>query len=373
MMRSQRRSSSSWAGLLCAGFVLAFAPRAGAWNAHGHMLVALLAYDALSEDKRAAAARLLEAHPRYHADLLPALPAELESDAQRSRWLFAYASTWPDIISKQPEHAHGTWHYVNLPLALHRGALTTCPEARRRLPESQRKIAQLDAERRARGEPGIPSGDSILVALPGQRAMLADRTAAPAARALALSWVLHLVGDAHQPLHGVALFTERRFVTGDRGGNDIDIRESNAARPEPRSLHRVWDELLGADTTPPGLEAALVQLRSDRHMWRAQRPASQRLDVATWIDEDCELARRDVYVPAIRDAVERFERRSAHATPAPSASVAAGSSAGSGGAAAADKPETSLGMAYFRQGAQKARERAVLAALRLAALLDSAL
>src|SRR5688572_4038926 len=211
---STRARGARWLGAAALAVVLALAPGARAWNAPGHMLVALLAYDTLSEPRRAELDELLRAHPRYAQDLLPALPASLTTDAERARWLFAFASTWPDIVSRQPEYARGTWHYVNLPLALRTDAGralaqlgVSCPEARRRLPESRQRIAALDAERRARGEPGIPAGDSILEALPNNQRTLADRASPAAQRALALSWVLHLVGDAHQPLHGVALFT----------------------------------------------------------------------------------------------------------------------------------------------------------------------
>jgi hypothetical protein len=359
--RFRRRLSSGLLALGCAVLVLSIAPPARAWNAHGHMLIALLAYDSLPEGKRAALTSLLQAHPRYSEDLLPALPAGLQTDAERARWLFAFASTWPDIVSKQPEYAHGTWHYVNLPLALRAGTLLTCEEARRRLPESRRRIVQLDAERRARGEPGIPAGDSILEALPNNQRMLADAAAPREARALALSWVLHLVGDAHQPLHGVALFTDERFVSGDRGGNDIIILGSGAPGSEARPLHRVWDELLGTDTAPAALDAARLQLLGDRRLGPAPEAAASR-DVAAWVDEDCELARSAVYLPAILREVTRFERRPLPGGVTP-AVVASG----------ADKPRLSLRRAYFTQAALVARKRAMLAGLRLAALLDAAL
>jgi hypothetical protein len=360
----------------CAALVLIAAPRAHAWNAHGHMLIALLAYDSLSEAKRTTLARLLEAHPRYHEDLLPALPAGLGTDAERSRWLFAFASTWPDLVSKQPEYAHGTWHYVNLPLTLHDGTLTGCREARRRLPESRRRIVQLDAERRARAEPGIPVGDSVLEALPMNQRTLADPTASAEARALALSWVLHLVGDVHQPLHGVALFTEARFVSGDRGGNDISIIDARAPASEPRSLHRVWDELLGTETAPAALDVALAQLKSDGALWRGQRGPSRAQDVAAWVDEDCELARSAVYVPAILREVTRFEQRfsgTPAAAPAPGGAPSGAAPPGPGLAGGTDKPQLSLRRAYFSHAESKARVRAVRAGSRLAALLDAAL
>lgn len=349
MARAKRRRRLG--ALLGAFIALALARPAAAWSPAGHMQIALLAYDELPEDMRARLATLLEAHPRFRADFLPALPPELATPAERARWLFAYAATWPDVARGQPAYEHGTWHYVNLPLELQGSALVSCARARRELPASERRIAGIDAERRARGEPGMPTGDSILAALPNNQRTLSDPSAPREARALALSWVLHLVGDAHQPLHAVALFTGRRFVTGDRGGNDVVVRERG-------SLHRIWDGLLGDDATPRSLEAALVELRRDRSFWSTARRAATQSSPDAWIDEDCELARRAVYVPAVLSAVGRFERE----LPARAAEAA-------DGAARPAKPELSLSPAYYSQAASRARERAIVAALRLAAWL----
>jgi hypothetical protein len=346
-----RRRLGALLGALAA--LVALARPAAAWSPAGHMQIALLAYDELPEDTRARLATLLEAHPRFHADFLPALPPGLSTPAERARWLFAYAATWPDVARGQPAYEHGTWHYVNLPLELQGSELVSCARARRELPASERRLSAIDAERRARGEPGIPAGDSILAALPNNERTLADPSASREARALALSWVLHLVGDAHQPLHAVALFTSRRFVTGDRGGNDILVRERG-------SLHRLWDGLLGDDATPHALEAALVELRRDRAVWRSARQAAGQASLDAWIDEDCDLARRAVYVPRVLSAVVGFERE----LPEVPATGADGP-----GAARPAKPELSLRAADYQQAAARARERAILAALRLAARL----
>ena len=42
-------------------------------------------------------------------------------------------------------------------------------------------------------------------------------------KAIYLTWLMHLVGDIHQPLHCAAVFSEQ-FPNGDKGGNDAFIR-----------------------------------------------------------------------------------------------------------------------------------------------------
>ena len=359
----RRTRASSWRARLCAlatlAAVLAAPQSAMAWNATGHVLIALLAYDALVPAQRAALTQLLEAHPRFGADLVPALPPSLP-DGARDRWLFALAATWPDLARGQPLMDHGTWHYVNLPLTLRQGGLVSCQQARRELPDSMRRSAELDAARRAQGLPGIPSGDSIREALPKNLRTLSDVSASREERALALSWVLHLVGDVHQPLHTVALFTAKRFVSGDRGGNDILVHEQGA-------LHHVWDDLLGIDATPDAIESSLRKLM--RPPAPAVRvPSDVGAWVDRWIDEGCEQARAGVYAPSVLRVVERFEA-GPHAAPAPSAAAASAAAAAPAGAAALPKPELVASPDYLRQARQRASERARIAAARLAALL----
>ena len=57
-------------------------------------------------------------------------------------------------------------------------------------------------------------------------------------KAIALSWLFHLVGDVHQPLHTAQLFTVE-YPNGHRGGNEICVRVTQAR--QPMDLHRFWD------------------------------------------------------------------------------------------------------------------------------------
>ena len=51
-----------------------------------------------------------------------------------------------------------------------------------------------------------------------------------------MTWLFHLVGDIHHPLHCTAVFSEQ-FPNGDKGGNDAFIR----IRSSPVKLHSMWD------------------------------------------------------------------------------------------------------------------------------------
>ena len=76
-------------------------------------------------------------------------------------------------------------------------------------------------------------------ALRGNLLIWHDESASNANRAVALCWILHIVGDMHQPLHNVALFSKPYFPNGDRGGNDISVLEGD----QTKNLHWWWDGL----------------------------------------------------------------------------------------------------------------------------------
>jgi S1/P1 nuclease len=303
------------------------------------MQIALSAYASLSPERQRELVTLLRQHPRFAADFATQLPAGVRSDADLARWIFAHASTWPDLARGQPQYEHGSWHYVNLPLYLRQGELVSCATARAAFPESVRRVRELTAAREGSASVSAGTPESIIHALGWAERTLHDLGTAPSERALALSWLLHLVGDAHQPLHGVALFSARRFEMGDRGGNEILLVGRG-------SLHQVWDGLLGSETTLAALMEQAEALTPDVLPRRPAPDVSRELDLDAWFDESCAAARSFVYVPAILSAVERFERDGR-----------------------TGKPELSLSPAYIHTATALARRRAAVASARLTLLL----
>jgi hypothetical protein len=317
------------------------APRtSAAWNQSGHLQIAAFSYDSLPEPTRASLVALLRQHPRFEHDFLAQLPPDVTSPEEQARWIFAWAAVWPDLARGQPEFEHGNWHYVNLPLSLRDGKLSSCGRARSEYPESHRRVT---AELERRGHSASPGPDEIRSALAWAERTLRDATLPAPERALALSWLLHLVADAHQPLHAVALFTERRFPFGDRGGNDVLVREQG-------SLHLLWDGLLGDDSSFGFVASAARRWRHTPELQSLARAARRSLDVQAWLDEDCALARSSVYTPVVLSMVQTADTGAAEA-----------------------KPEVALDARYREQARHAAERRAVQAGARLTALLQSLL
>lgn len=203
-----------------------------AWSAFGHRLVAQLAYAQLSDPVRAEVDALLA----------------LEPDAD-----IATIAPWPDEIRSNPGYEHtGPFHYVNFPSG-------TC---------------SYQASRDCR------DGACIIAALPQYVAQLGDASLPASQRLEALKFVVHLVGDAHQPLHA--------GNRPDRGGNRFQVRVGD----EGSNLHAVWDYhvLKYADL---GLKAYRERLAP-----RVAATAPGSLDIEDWAEASCTLLDQENLYPA---------------------------------------------------------------------------
>ena len=185
--------------------------RAPAWSSAGHQVIAAEAYRQLPPALKAKANEILKAHPDYEKwrDSFTGGSAGLDLET----FVFMRASMWPDEIHHHGNpYDHPAWHFVDYPL----------------------KPALFPVE------PGPePNNDALYGIIQAEKA-LTDAKTSPEERAVFLSWLIHLVGDKHQPLHCGTLFNSA-FPNVDKGGNDFYVK------PGARGvrLHSVWDGLLG--------------------------------------------------------------------------------------------------------------------------------
>ena len=83
--------------------------------------------------------------------------------------------------------------------------------------------------------PPLPSAPHILTKIAESTATLKGSGTAQE-MVDALSWLIHLIGDIHQPLHCVTHITSQHPAPeGDRGGNSFKLKGT------PNNLHSVWD------------------------------------------------------------------------------------------------------------------------------------
>jgi hypothetical protein len=236
-----------------------------AWNAPTHMVTGAIAYRILeNESPRTVAVikTLLEKHPWY----LDRWRNDVEKlpESQRGEMLFMLAARWADDIRMQAKiQRQAKWHYINFPIKP-----AGEPEDIKPLP---------------------PDPDNILSALAENRRIVKSQVSADK-RSIALAWLFHLVGDVHQPLHTVQLFT-REYPHGDRGGNEVCLRL--APGRAPLDLHRLWDGLITTTNNVGRLRNIATEL-----MGKFSRIGLRELDQKqpeAWAKESYEIAVKIAY------------------------------------------------------------------------------
>jgi len=152
------------------------------WGPEGHSLIARIAEAQLT--------------PAVHAKVVEILGPNVS---------MASVASWPDEIRRsRPET--GTWHYIDIPI----------------------DKPHLDMTR------DCPKGDCVIKKIEDFEAVLHDPNTPAVQRREALLFLIHFVGDMHQPLHD--------SDDKDKGGNDVRVIYNG----RNMNLHSLWDSgLLG--------------------------------------------------------------------------------------------------------------------------------
>jgi len=113
-----------------------------------------------------------------------------------------------------------------------------------------------------------------------------------------LVWLEHLVGDIHQPLHGVARFNAGK---SDAGGNFVKIKlpldmekKFGGSKSSPRELHAFWDDLPGVGAPDVALKPAAAFAGSLSVPSKTSKPLAD-VDPNDWATESFMLAMMDGY------------------------------------------------------------------------------
>jgi S1/P1 Nuclease len=195
------------------------APSAWAWGGQGHRTIGAIADRLLSSPARAAVAQLLGADLDKFGKLSGRSTLEAVSD-------------WADKVTGTTA-ARPRWHYDDVPICGSAPKAHYCPDGQCNTEQLKRLIS-----------------------------VLADTRAASRDRNEALKWVVHLVGDIHQPLHAAD--------NGDRGGNRVPVALEGVRTRGRENLHRAWDNDLvwlalrapARQQPPADIDALALEARS---------------------------------------------------------------------------------------------------------------
>jgi hypothetical protein len=206
---------------------------ASAWGDGGHMMVASIAYSQLNPSAKAEVDRLLK------ISVAPKTTTKKTQD-------FVNAAHWADDVrGAQGYEFAPPLHFIDYPFAADD---TPLPD-------------------------DLPAKQNIVVALEQYVGDLTSPTATDAEKAVALRFVIHFVGDIHQPLHCESRISAK-YPEGDRGGNDFMISTVGTdGKKHAVKLHSYWDSGIGSfpregpQFAPPPLAAVneLALKIAERH------------------------------------------------------------------------------------------------------------
>jgi hypothetical protein len=205
-----------------------------AWGPAGHSLIARIAETQLSPAARARIVEIL--------------------GAGRS---MSSVANWADEV-RPTRRETAPWHFVNIPIERqHYDHVRDCP-----------------------------SGDCAVSQISRLRGVLRDRSASPEQRREALQFLIHFIGDLHQPLHS--------SDNHDRGGNSLAVRFQD----RQTNLHSLWDSGV---LTRLGSEDQLFPALSQESSRRRKKWAKG--TVTQWSEESHDVARKLAYGRLPRGAV----------------------------------------------------------------------
>lgn len=270
--------------LVCVGLITLLPLPLFAWGAIGHMTVAYVAYQKLTPAVKARVRDLLKLNPDY--DKWEKQIPQGTSAEDHDQIIFMIASVWADDIKGQSQYSddgsgggntpgsatsaqntgysdllrHKYWHFIDTPFSPDGSALPSIP---------------------------TPNAQTQIVAF---RAVLAS-SQPDELKSYDLVWLLHLIGDIHQPLHAVTRITQSH-PKGDAGGNFVKLFGDVTS-----TLHAYWDDLPGADCKfcNDKMQCVNRAIVLGKTLTSPSSKAAHNTDTGAWVHESFEYARTMVY------------------------------------------------------------------------------
>jgi nuclease S1 len=214
---------------------------ARAWGPDGHKIVAVIAADNLTPAAKSHVASIFGVSANKSA-----IATAMEE-----------ASNRPDNEFREEDDSTKRWHFIDICLQ----------------------------DRRADVQARCPGGKCATAKIDEYSKRLKDGNYDQWGAAGDLAFLIHFVGDIHQPLHAAN--------DADRGGNCVPVE----SRSRETNLHAVWDT-----TVVRGLEYDIDSGRPETTAHKLERTYSAEKDADSWIAADDiawesnQIARSDIYV-----------------------------------------------------------------------------
>lgn len=210
--------------LICLIFPLV----AFAWDDVGHKTTAYIAWQQLTPQARERVSKILQEAPE-DSNLSAYFMGDARPLALRQMEHFMLASTWADIVRDRDfktrfgKYHKSNWHYSDTFWRGGSGEPATIVE-----------------------NPNEEGGKAVERLFEFDK-VLRSASASDAEKAIALAWIMHLIGDLHQPLHTSARITDLE-PKGDQGGNLFLLTPKDTPRNQQENLHWFWDSIIVRNT-----------------------------------------------------------------------------------------------------------------------------
>jgi len=231
-------------------FAVAAAGPAAAWGDLGHEVTALIAYQHLTAKAKIALDALLA------SDTDALTPPDF---ASRATWADRYRSTHPETAA---------WHYANIEIDS-RDVSAAC--------------FGFPVLTSAQSASAGPAQDCVIDKIDEFAAELGSAQTPAAERLLALKFLIHFVGDLHQPLHS----SDHQ----DRGGNCIGLSPPSPDGQET-NLHAYWDV---GTVDAQGASAAVIAAKLNAAISKTQVKSWAKGTTRSWALQAFALGKRDAY------------------------------------------------------------------------------
>ena len=281
-----KKSVQLWL-LLC----LAFPLSALGWDDVGHKTTAYIAWRQLTPQARERISKILQNAPE-DSNLSAYFMGDARSLAVRQMEHFMITATWADIVRdrdfkvRYKNYHHGNWHYSDTFWRGESGQVSLVPNPSEEGGKAVEKLFDFDK-------------------------VLRSNSASDAEKAIALAWIMHLIGDLHQPLHTSARVTDFE-PKGDQGGNLFLLTPKDTPRDKQENLHWFWDSIIirniprgdACDTDFIPKIGGTIMKKYPSAKWTS-RLNSGKFD--EWQKESLKLAQTEVFSPDLK----RYETPSA--------------------------------------------------------------
>jgi hypothetical protein len=317
--------------LLLLSMIAMWPVRAAAWGTEGHRMVAAIATRYLNQTAQNRVLELIRYEFKVNRDyylhqqkenpkslqaqcveLFPLSEKQTPTAQEREHLLamgLACMAPWPDPPVKSQRLYTSNWHFVDIPVVLQKaeGALASQFNY-----DAQRSTRYLyDPARDCATEAAY--GDCALQAIERLRPIVGNAKTSGnpfaedlTARVEALKFLIHIVGDIHQPLHCVTDKRDKEAINnphdkGDLGGN-LKIATWFGETKTPyglMNLHSIWDDGFISHTMRT-MNLTEIQyfnnlLAGIPPSGSAQLSVMQAGDIFKWADESYKLAVEDAY------------------------------------------------------------------------------